>query len=285
METRFQEVARDRADANQGMVPKQVETLETVSTLSDGVTDDNVHKRKRSPDGIEQEAPTARMKLSITKWRRAKKSESRLKPSTEVIEINRVAVHLQDEWTISNLDAVCLWDERGIKAAAVATDKIRRQRRRHIKRCVAQVWRGRADETPKNLSLVTRGKLNNVDVGLVFDTAAQVTVISKHVWQLWGSPVLTTLRARASAADGASMNLLGALKLDISIGNKTFPYRVWVIDGLRSDVLLGLDFMDKYPTVIDTGRRLVAVQWEAIPIRMMDWDQSGARRQRRPVQV
>ena len=120
---RLQEVVRDQADADQRrarLLPR-VELEKKGSALVDEVNDNNAHKQKLSPDGIDPDTPTARTKLSIKKWRRAKKSESgRLKPSTEVIEIYRVAVHSQDEWTISNLEAVCLWDERGIKAAASA---------------------------------------------------------------------------------------------------------------------------------------------------------------------
>ena len=242
-------------------------------------------KRKRDAGTFSDEPVTRRMKLSITKWRKAKAKDKRLNSTTDVIELDRVAAEAQDTWTIANLHSVYSWDERGVQAVTLAKASPAKLRRRQMKRSVAQVWRGKPDEVPKNLSLVTRGKLNGKEVSLVFDTAAQVTVISKDVWEKLGSPEFTPLRARATAADGASMKLMGALKLDITVGNKTFPYRVWVIDGLRSDVLLGLDFMDVYPTIIDTGRRLVAVQGEAIPIKMMDWDQTHRERQRRPVRV
>jgi hypothetical protein len=78
---------------------------------------------------------------------------------------------------------------------------------------------------------------------------------------------------------------MGALSVNLTIGNKSFPYRVWVIHGLRSDALIGLDFMDQYPTVIDTGLKMVAVDGESVPIRMVDWDKHIDRQNRKPIGV
>ena len=129
--------------------------------------------------------------------------------------------------------------------------------------------------------------MGNVNADLIFDTAARVSVISERVYAEMESPALHSVDAIATAANGSNLKLLGALSVDhdFTIGNKNFPYRVWVIDGLRSDALSGLDFMDQYPTVIDTGLKLVAVDGESVPIRLIDWDQRLDRQQRRPIDV
>ena len=58
---------------------------------------------------------------------------------------------------------------------------------------------------------------------------------------------------------------------------------MWVIHGLRSDALIGLDFMDQRPTVIDTGLKMVAVDAESVPVRMDEWNESMDRHHRKPI--
>ena len=57
------------------------------------------------------------------------------------------------------------------------------------------------------------------------------------------------------------------------------------MQGLRSDALIGIAFMDQYPTVIDTGLKMVAAGGEALPIRLVDWDKRIDRQNRKPVDV
>ena len=58
---------------------------------------------------------------------------------------------------------------------------------------------------------------------------------------------------------------------------------MWVIHGLGSDALIGLDFMDQHPTAIDTGLKMVAVDAESVPVRMDEWNESMDRHHRKPI--
>jgi len=53
--------------------------------------------------------------------------------------------------------------------------------------------------------------------------------------------------------------------------------------GLRSDALIGINFMDQYPRLIDTGLKVVAAGGEALPFRIVDWDKHIDRQNRKPV--
>ena len=233
----------------------------------------------------EDDKITWRTKLSVRKYKAWKKKHLPPVPMDTIIEIDRVQVNSPKEWLVSNVHVLTACDGRGVQAASQSRHTVTRPKGRQRRRCIAQVWRGKPNETPKDLSLVTCGRVNDVKADLIFDTAAQVSVISERVYAEMGSPALHSVDAVATAANGSNLKLLGALSVNLTIGNKIFPYRVWVIDGLRSDALIGLDFMDQYPTVIDTGLKLVAVDGESVPIRLVDWNQRLERQQRRPIDV
>ena len=175
-----------------------------------------------------------------------------------IIEIDRVQVNSPKEWLVSNYDMLTACDGRGVQVASQGQRATTRPKGRQRRRCIAQVWRGKPNETPKDLSLVTCGRVENVNADLVFDTAAQVSIISERVYAEMGLP-FTFCGCCCNCYEWVELGTVGSVECKLDDWQQIVPYRVWVIDGLRSDALIGLDFMDQYPTVIDKGLKLVAV--------------------------
>ena len=150
---------------------------------------------------------------------------------------------------------------------------------------IKQVWRGEASEVPDNVSIVTKATVNDKTIDAIFDTAAQVTVISMKTWQTIGRPKLEDVKAVTTGADGTKMSLKGAVKINISIGGKDYPYRAWVIDGLHSDLLLGFDFMRDYPTDIMLSDRRVKICGNDVKISWQGWQDTNKQTQVRSIAI
>jgi hypothetical protein len=114
-------------------------------------------------------------------------------------------------------------------------------------------WSGSPSEVPPNVSLTARARVGTLKADVVFDTGAQVTTMSVSFYKRLGCPPLLNVLASASGADGTGLRLIGAVKMELTLGVRKFAFRAWVIEGLRTDVLVGLDFMRQFPTTVDVA--------------------------------
>ena len=120
------------------------------------------------------------------------------------------------------------------------------------------------DKVPSSITL--DGRINNYPARVVVDTGAQVTVISEALYKRIRSPSLTSVSTSATGAAGEKLIVLGSLNVLFTFGERSWPFCVWVIRGLRSQVLLGQDFGQKYPMIIETSVPTVTIEGARVPI-------------------
>ena len=126
-------------------------------------------------------------------------------------------------------------------------------------------WRGNEADEMGRASIVLDGRIGELRVPVIVDTGAQVTAISDWVYHKLGRPALTPVSSIATGA-GGSLIIMGAMKVDFTFGTKTYPFRAWVVKGLKSKVLLGQDFGRTYPMIIETKTPLVTIEGTIAPL-------------------
>ena len=85
------------------------------------------------------------------------------------------------------------------------------------------------------------------------------------------SPDLTEVQPQPTGADGHPLRFIGACKLDILLGGNVFPYRVWVIDRLSAEMLIGLEFMKQYRTLWSISEKTATIEGISFPIQSISW--------------
>ena len=108
---------------------------------------------------------------------------------------------------------------------------------------------------PEKLSI--RALVNGEEVGVLVDTGAQVTVVSKRLTErirgvetAWRGPELRM-------ADGRLSRPTKGVTYRVRVGSKEGVVRAVVVDTAHYDVLLGLDFLEEIGAVIDLRDRSV----------------------------
>lgn len=147
-------------------------------------------------------------------------------------------------------------------------------------------WVGRETDIPIKAVITVRGEVNGVEVPIVLDTGAQVTVMSEAVYKLLDSPALTHIDATTTGASGDRLEVLGALPVTFKFNGAKFPFRVWVVRGLRSNILLGQDFGQVYSMNIETRTPKVAIEGQSVQVLNMIQARTEKSKQKQPtVQV
>ena len=146
-------------------------------------------------------------------------------------------------------------------------------------------WSGDPTELPADLVIVATATVNNVQQDVVFDTAAMVTCMSKDVWTKIGSPAVTPVQGNVCGADGTQLKLVGAIRMVVTIGGHAFPYRAWIIDGLQSDILLGLDFISFYKLDLLFSSLTVRSGDFSFPMRLEGWGRKKQRNMNAKIKV
>ena len=100
-----------------------------------------------------------------------------------------------------------------------------------------------------------------------------------------GSPKLIKIDGGAQTAEGSSLKVLGAMKINVQMGNETYPYRAWVIVNLQSDILLGLDFKSFYEVYTLQSTRELKIRPCTIPFTLEGWGRKMQKNLRSKVQV
>ena len=95
----------------------------------------------------------------------------------------------------------------------------------------------------------------------LLDTGAGVSCISAKYWrQCLGSKTLQKPRIQLVGVDGTPLKVYGciALSVGVSTTGNTVQQLVYVCEGLKHDLILGLNFLDRTRAVLDFNRRLVS---------------------------
>lgn len=107
--------------------------------------------------------------------------------------------------------------------------------------------------------------INEVSVGAVIDTAAQVTIISDKLYEslIPKPPFLKRLVLPAARRD---LKMTGCKigPVSISIGSQAYPNVEVYVAPIKDDMLLGLDFLYQQKTIIDLNDGKLDISQECI---------------------
>ena len=94
----------------------------------------------------------------------------------------------------------------------------------------------------------------------ILDTGAAVTLLHKKAWDRVKPPsaILSPWTGRKLVSvEGTSIMVLGSTKLPLQLGTSVFSTEIVIADGLTTEGILGLDFLESHRCVIDTSHRVL----------------------------
>ncbi|XP_055589667.1 uncharacterized protein K02A2.6-like [Uranotaenia lowii] len=87
--------------------------------------------------------------------------------------------------------------------------------------------------------------VNGVYIELQFETASDITVISKPTWKKLGSPPLQPTLKQAKSASGKPLQFVGEIHCDVTMGNQT-KFGTCYVTNQPSLNLFGLDWIELF---------------------------------------
>ena len=102
----------------------------------------------------------------------------------------------------------------------------------------------------------------------MLDTGAAVSLLDINVWNAvkgettlspWDSPGLV-------GVVGTPLQMHGTKELRVDLGGRRYPMNVIVAESLRTEAILGLDFLDIHQGIIDVSRRNLNLTGHGSPI-------------------
>ena len=109
------------------------------------------------------------------------------------------------------------------------------------------------DERP-----VTEIEINGINAECLWDTGASITAISWAQYKkLKSKPPLFKYNNYLTAANGQGINARGVATLDYKIGNYKFQHNTIILDNLQTNIILGIDLMNKHGFSLDLQNRKI----------------------------
>ena len=118
------------------------------------------------------------------------------------------------------------------------------------------------------------GCVNGVDITLLLDTGAAVTLLRQDVWaKVAASPdspaqLGSWTGASLVSAGGTPLTVHGCACLALNLGGKIFPTNFVVVSPLTSEAILGIDFLQAQQAKIDLGEKTVCLRESGCNIRL-----------------
>ena len=97
--------------------------------------------------------------------------------------------------------------------------------------------------TPKSSGVYVKGKIQDISVWFTIDTGATRTVVSTRVFtriKPEKRPDVTKDNIMMEQADGAALEILGTVKVNLQLGDYSITRDV-IVANIKDDVLLGMD--------------------------------------------
>ena len=103
--------------------------------------------------------------------------------------------------------------------------------------------------------------VNKSEVNGLFDTGAQCTCASFDWFKRLNKnerPVLIPYNSKLTAANGQEMKCRGVARLTFKLQDYSFTHDVVILDGLRTNLIVGVDIMKRHGLVIDVAKRKIS---------------------------
>ena len=114
----------------------------------------------------------------------------------------------------------------------------------------------------RNCDISAEVLVDSTRVKAILDSGAEVSLIRD---ELVSQSVVRPSHVRLIDAQGSRIRVLGELDVRLGIGHKVLEHTLVVAD-IKTDLLLGLDFLTKFGVRIDFGARTLSMGGEVIPV-------------------
>ena len=136
---------------------------------------------------------------------------------------------------------------------------------------------------PVNPAAALRVPVNVFGTGLscIVDTGASVTLFHKDVWkrEVPARELSPWEGRQLVSVDGTCVKVLGTAKVPIRIGHVVFQHDVIVADGLTTEGILGLDFLELHRCTVDMGNRTLLCTNAGLTVQLSSEEQQYGVRQ------
>ena len=116
------------------------------------------------------------------------------------------------------------------------------------------VWTAKFDSHSMCISL----NIKDVEINALIDTGSSVSIISKDVFDRFGEVSLETASLNLTELTGANIKVLGLLNTFVNLGENGFQARVYVVEGMKYEMILGRDIMTKRVHCIEYAAGLIS---------------------------
>ena len=118
------------------------------------------------------------------------------------------------------------------------------------------------------------GSINEVEIALLLDTGAAVTLLREDAWsrmtskkpqklELWSTMTLVS-------AAGAPLTIHGCACIELMLGGKPFLTEIVVVSPLTSEAILGLDFLQGQQASIDLSSKRLHLKESGCEVSLRD---------------
>jgi hypothetical protein len=116
--------------------------------------------------------------------------------------------------------------------------------------------------------LVVHGRVSGLAATMLVDTGASLSVVSTQLWteihRTHPGWTLLPTRCRVRTVSGELAKVRGSLVVELELNSKYYVHQFIVMD-VQEDLILGLDFIQKYKLNWDSERSVLVLRGEEIP--------------------
>ncbi|KFD61462.1 hypothetical protein M514_11037 [Trichuris suis] len=112
------------------------------------------------------------------------------------------------------------------------------------------------------------GTVGDKELSMLVDSGSAVTLIHQDVYRNWQDPPhLTATACSILAANGTTIPTVGVCEVPFRFAKTTIRHRVYIVDGIPLDCVIGADFLLEHGCVIDASQRIMMIGGETVLLR------------------
>ena len=120
------------------------------------------------------------------------------------------------------------------------------------------------------LSYFVTAYVQGVPIQLIVDTGAAVSLLGKDVWNMLSRTSNCTLEqwsgGRLVGVEGSSVPVHGVTTMDIQLQGQMVSIDFVVVEMLKVESLMGLDFLERYSCVVDLSEKVLQFKGVQVPL-------------------